>query len=155
MSMMQLPAPGEVKIPTPIQGNSGKYMCPFTSDDTVAEWVDKGANASLGSAIGSTAGSYAGQKACEQIPFVGAWLGNKVGGAVGRATAIKMSGGEAFIKETSDLSFNEIDNLCVYIYAKHSSHHDYAKVQKLTSEIYPKVKKRYLKAIQAARLKNK
>lgn len=147
---MTIPEPSEVRVPKPIQGNSGKYMCPFTSDNTVAEWVDKGVAARFGASLGATVGSYAGSKALEQVPLIGGVLGNAVGESVGRKVAIEYSGGEEYIKSTSDLSFNSIDNLAVYLYARHSSHKDYNKVFKLTSEIYPDLEKRYSRAIQKA-----
>jgi len=95
---MSFPSPQEVRIPEPVRGNSGKYMCPFTSDDTVAEWVETGMAARFGSAVGSTAGAYVGAKACEQIPFVGGFIGSKVGDAAGRAISIKAAGGWDKIK---------------------------------------------------------
>jgi len=147
-----MPTPQQVRVPTPIQGNSGKYMCPFTSDDTVAEWVDKGVAARFGSAIGGAAGAYAGQKALEQIPFIGGILGQKVGEGVGRQVAISASGGMEFIKKTSDLSFNSIDDVAVYMYAKYTTRPDYGRILQLTQEIYPELKGRYAPAIQRARM---
>ncbi|MBN2563889.1 MAG: hypothetical protein JXQ75_23485 [Phycisphaerae bacterium] len=148
---MTVPKPTEVRVPSPIQGNSGKYMCPFTSDNTVAEWVDKGVAARFGSAVGGTVGAYAGSQALKQVPFIGGMLGDAAGKSIGRKIAIDSAGGWDYIKSTSDLSFNSVDDLAVYIYARHSSRKDYNNVFKLTSEIYPDLQKRYLKAIQNAR----
>lgn len=148
---MSLPAPEQVRVPTPISGNAGSYMCPFTSDGTVAEWVQAGLKARFGSALGGAAGAYAGAKACEQIPIVGGLVGGYVGREIGRAVAVKAAGGGEAIKRSSDLSFNSVDDLAVYMYAKHASHPEYSKVLKLTWEIYPKLQKRYLPAIRAAR----
>ena len=147
---MQCPAPTELQAPRPIEGNDGKYMCPYTSDGVVAEWVDKAINARAGAAIGRIGGAYAGQKAMEQVPFLGGWLGQAVGDKVGREVAIKASGGWKFIKKTSDLSFNSVDNMCVYLYVKYSTNEHYQKVLKATYSIYPEMQRRFYAAIQRA-----
>lgn len=139
--------PHEIAAPEPINGNSGEYMCPYTSDGVVAEWVDKAVNAKMGATVGKHAGAYAGQKALEQVPFIGGLLGQKAGEAVGRKIAIEASGGWDYIKETSDLSFNSVDNLAVYLYAERSDHSHYREVLDATREIYPELKERYHQAI--------
>lgn len=150
-TMQKMPSPTELTIPTPILNNSGEYMCPYTQDGVVAMWCDKAVNASIGSSIGSIAGAYAGQKALEQVPFVGGFLGQKAGSAIGRKVAIEASGGWDYIKETSDMSFKTIDEMIVWIYAtKHNSEH-YDDVNKAVSNIYPEFNKRFVAAIKAAR----
>jgi len=146
----QLAAPTAILAPTPIAGNSGKYMSPFTEDGTVAPWVEKGRAASTGSAVGGFLGAQAGQKLAGSIPFVGGILGQSIGESAGRAAAISMSGGEEFIRNNSDISFNTVQDLAVYMYAKNSSHKDYAEALKLTQEIYPELKTAYFAAISSA-----
>lgn len=148
----KLAAPTAILSPQPIMGNSGKYMSPYTEDGTVAPWVEKGRSASTGSAIGGFVGAQAGQKMAEQIPFVGGFLGKSVGESAGRAIALQMVGGEAFIRANSDMSFNSVQDLAVYMYAKNSGHKDYAEALKLTQEIYPELKTAYLPAIYQASL---
>ena len=147
---MQFPAPTELEAPQPIQGNGGRYMCPYTSDGVVADWVDKAINARVGATIGRIGGAYAGQKAMEQVPFVGGWLGQAVGAKIGREVAIKASGGWDFIKKTSDLSFNSVDKMCVYLYVLYSSNEHFQKVLKATYQIYPEMQRRFYAAIQSA-----
>ncbi len=148
---MQFAKPYELVAPTPIYGNSGKYMSPYTQDDVLAEWTDKAINAKMGAAIGRYAGAKVGQKALEQVPFIGGFLGQKAGEAAGRAIAIKMSGGWNYIKNTSDISFDSIDDMAVYLYVKYSDHEHYQQALTTTWEIYPELKKRYLAAIRDAR----
>lgn len=136
--------------PQPIYGNTGEFMSPYTEDGVVAAWVDKALNAKLGAAVGRQAGSYAGRKAMENVPFIGGMLGQRAGDAAGRKIAIEASGGWEHIKETSDLSFNSLDDLAVYLYATNSSHPDYAKVLEATYEIYPDLRTAYMPAIQNA-----
>ena len=146
----QLAAPTAILAPQPIVGNSGKYMSPFTEDGTVAPWVEKGRAASTGSAVGGFLGAQAGQKLAENIPFIGGMIGQAVGESAGRAVAVKMAGGEEFIRANSDLSFNTVQDLAVYMYATNSAHKDYAEALKLTQEIYPELKTAYLAAITSA-----
>lgn len=149
-SAPQLAAPAQIHAPAPILGNSGKYMSPFTEDGTVALWVEKGRSASTGASVGGFVGAQAGAKLAENIPFIGGWIGQSVGESVGRTVALKMVGGEEFIKANSDLSFNSVNDLAVYMYAKNSSHKDYAEVLDLTQKIYPDLKSAYFPAIVAA-----
>lgn len=146
----QLAAPTAVLAPKPILGNGGKYMSPYTEDGTVAAWVEKGRSASAGSAVGGFLGAQAGQKMAEQIPFFGGLIGQAVGEKAGRAVALQMVGGEEFIRANSDLSFNSVQDLAVYMYAKNSAHKDFAEALKLTQEIYPELKTAYYPAIYAA-----
>jgi hypothetical protein len=148
----QLAAPAQLAAvaPQPIYGNTGSYMCPYTEDGVVADWVDKAINAKLGAAIGSQAGAYAGRKALENVPFFGGMLGQRVGDAAGRAIAIQASGGWDHIRATSDLSFNSLDDMAVYLYVHHSAHPHFQKVLDATYEIYPDFREAYMPALYRA-----
>jgi hypothetical protein len=143
-------APSTIQAPQPIIGNSGKFMSPFTEDGTVAAWVEKGKSASAGSSVGGFVGAQAGQHLAKQIPFIGGMLGQSLGESAGRQIALNMVGGEEFIRANSDMSFNTVQELAVYMYAKNSSHKDYVEALKLTQEIYPELKTAYYPAIAAA-----
>lgn len=147
------PKPNEVVVPTPVQGNSGRFLCPYTSDGTVTAWANKsiGAAASVGSAIGSYAGRKAGQKAAEQVPCVGGHLGQAIGDAAGREVALALVGGREFMRETSDLSFNTIDDLIVYTYAMYSNNEYWPQVKDITSKVYPAFERNWDQAIRKAR----
>ena len=144
------PTPAQVVAPPPLPNNSGKFMAPYTSDGVVAEWVDKAVKAKLGSAIGGQIGAYAGQKALEQIPLFGGLIGQKAGEAIGREVAVKSAGGWESIKASSDLSFNSVDELAVWMYAKFSTNEHYSDVLAATQGIYPELQQRYNVAIIAA-----
>jgi hypothetical protein len=146
----QMAAPSSIQAPTPIVGNAGKFMSPYTEDGTVAKWVEKGRSASAGASVGGFVGAQVGSRLAENIPFVGGFIGQQVGQAAGRSVALSMVGGEAYIKETSDLSFNSVEDLAVYMYAKNSSHKDYPKVLELTQAIYPDLARAYYPAIAKA-----
>lgn len=146
------PAPGTARAPASpasynlIEGNTGKYMSPFTSDGVAAGWVDKAVNAQLGSSLGAAAGAYAGQKALEQVPFVGGFLGNKVGKAAGRSIALNAIGGEAYLRESSDLSFNDINDMARWLVATHAQHAKFKEIMKAAYQIYPELQQAMLQA---------
>ncbi len=144
------PAQLATVAPEPIYGNSGEFMSPYTEDGVVALWVDKALNAKLGAAVGRQAGAKAGEKLMENVPFFGGMLGKKVGDSAGRAIAIEASGGWEYIKENSDLSFNSLSDMSVYLYANHSSHPQFQKVLEATFEIYPEMRDTYYAALQNA-----
>lgn len=148
----KLPAAAAVEAPAPIAGNAGKYMCPFTSDGVTAEWVTKAMKVQAGGQMGAMAGQIAGQELMKQIPFFGGMLGSAAGNAVGRSIALKGIGGEAFLKSSSDLSFNSPDELLVYVYAKYSTVKDYDKILAATYSIYPDLRDRYYPAVAHAKL---
>lgn len=149
----KLPEAAAIAAPAPIEGVTGKYVCPFTSDGVTAGWVTKSMQVKAAGQIGSMAGNYAGQKAMEQVPFVGGFLGKKAGQAMGRQVALSSIGGEAFLRGSSDLSFNSLEEMSVYIYANYSANPDYPKILAATYAIYPEMEAVYVGAVQRAPLK--
>lgn len=147
-----MPPAGNLVAPKPINSSAGKYVSPYTSDGTVAEWVVKGRAAKLGGAVGNMAGEKAGEKLASNVPVFGGWLGGKVGNKVGREAALKWVGGEAAMRATSDLSFNTIDELIVYLYTEGypTKSKDWAEVYDLTKAIYPDLESRWAEAINNA-----
>ncbi|MEX2285388.1 MAG: hypothetical protein WEE89_23080 [Gemmatimonadota bacterium] len=148
-----LPRPGQIVAPPARTDNSGKFLSPYTSDGTVAPWVVKGRSAKLGAAVGSFAGRKGGEAALNTVPLVGGWLGGKAGDRAGREIALRWVGGENAMRETSDLSFDQVDDMIVYLYSKHYVEKDkeWEEVFDLTKQIYPDLEKRWTKAIKKAK----
>lgn len=137
--MVPVPEPDQVTIPTPIAGNSGEFMSPYKADGSLTEWADNWVKARVGASVGTKAGA----ALMGGVPFFGDTLARKTGAAF----AMKIVGGEEFMKKTSDLSFNNLDNLIVYIYAKHSTEASYSRAFEVVSEIYTDVKIRKSRAL--------
>lgn len=129
----------------PIQGNTGKYMSPFTTDGTTSGWITKSMQVKATGQVGALAGQYAAQKALENIPFAG-MFGKQIGEQAGRAVALQSIGGEAFLKETSDLSFATAQDLADYVKANHADHPEIGKIMAATYAIYPDVQQAWLMA---------
>ncbi|MFC3071382.1 hypothetical protein [Phenylobacterium soli] len=149
----KMPDPAKMAAPAPIEGTGGKYMSPFTSDGVTAAWVTKSMQVRASTAIGGMAGNYAGQKAMEQVPFIGGFLGKKAGESMGRSIALKAIGGEEFLKSSSDLSFNSLEDMSRFMYAKYSTAPEYPKILEATESIYPEMKDVYLTAVVSAPVK--
>ena len=147
---MQMAKPEQLTAPLPIQDNSGKYLSPYTSDDVLAEWVDTAVKAKAASGIGAVAGAKLGEEALKKVPFVGGFLGQKVGSAIGKKIVIESAGGWDAIKESSDLSFNNLDDMAVYLYVKHSQSEHYQDALDAAFGIYPEFKQQYSAALWKA-----
>jgi hypothetical protein len=141
------PRPEEVIAPEPIEGNEGAYLCPYTTDEVIARWVNRGASAKLGASIGRTIGAYAGQKLLEDTPLLGGLLGSALGETVGREIAISSAGGWDYIKNTSDLSFNTIEEMSVYLYAHYGNNEHFQEAFAMTAEIYPELAEAFWPAV--------
>lgn len=141
------PAPTPKSTFNMIENNSGRYLSPITSDGVAAAWVDKSINASLGSSIGGMAGAYAGQKALEQVPFIGGFLGQKAGASAGRNLALQAVGGEAYLRQSSDISFNNINDMAGWLVQNYRSHAKFAEIMKAAGQIYPELTPAYLSAM--------
>lgn len=133
----------QATAPRPIEGNSGRYMSPFTSDGVTAAWVTKSMEVKSSGQLGQVAGQIAGDQLLSNIPFAGLFAGEATK-SLARSAALKSIGGEEFLKSSSDLSFNELTDMAAYMYAFHSSHAEYARIVDATGAIYPDFQKVYL-----------
>lgn len=129
--------PDKLVAPEPIQGNTGKFKSPYTSDGVVAEWVDKALNAgSTGQALGSI--------------FAVLPLLDSIVSTSSTSLAMEAAGGEEFINKTSDLSFSSPEDMALYLYVKHSSHPSYGHALSAVETVYPGFSESYLKALTEA-----
>ena len=69
------------------------------------------------------------------------------GSEAGRLVAVEMVGGMEYMKSTTDLSFESLEDLALYTYATHSDHPDFDKVIDLVGEIYPDFTETYRHAL--------
>jgi hypothetical protein len=126
----------QAAAPKPLEGNGGAFMSPFTSDGVTAEWVTKAMKVQASGSLGQAAGQIAGEQLLSKIPFAGMFAGEATK-SLARKAAMNSIGGEAFLKSSSDLSFNSLQEMAQYMYAFHSSHPEFPKIVKATAAIYP------------------
>ena len=135
-------------------------MCPFTAEGTVAPWAqeipaepDNGSE--LAANVGSAVGQQVGSQALRFLPFgLGGTIGRSIGESAARPSTRKqvtprLPDMEA-VRAGSDISFNSVDKLAVYMYARCSTHGEYLRVLNLTKMIYPELEEAYLPAIEKA-----
>ncbi len=150
VSTTTLPPPRSLHRVTPRRDNGGHYLCPYTQDHVLAEWVDMqikgGAFGKIGGGLGSGTAVAVGGSA------MGIWgvVLSKVGRSIGRAAAIRSAGGMENIRATSDMSFDRLDDLAVYIYQFYSAEDTYSDALAAAVLLYPKLEDRYIPAIQEA-----
>jgi hypothetical protein len=142
-------AAGNLTPPTPLTNQTGAYFLPYTSKGELTEWANKVISAQIGAAIGAKAGEQAGKALTSHIPGGGLFnsaIKNK-SKEIGAVTAV---GGTEFIKKTSDLSFDNLDDYAVYLHVKHSADADFASTLATVMTIYPALEKGYDAAIKSA-----
>ena len=145
-------ATAKVTVPQPLPNNSGKYYLPYDSKGELTAWAQKALGAQVGAAIGGKVGEKAGQQVASQIPvpFAGALVGGfakKKGKEMGATAAL---GGAEFIKSSSSLSFNSLEDYSVYLNQTHGGGTDYAKALAAAMALYPDLAKKYEPSVKNA-----
>lgn len=136
--------------PTPLMNNEGEFLSPYTQDGVLAEWVDKAINVKIGATLGKHIGSFLMNDGNQKGSIFGGFIGGRSGEAKGRELAIKASGGWESIKRASDMSFDDINDMALYLFVKYSQHDHYEDGLDATMTIYPELKETYSKAIKWA-----
>ena len=139
----------ELEAPEPRSDSEGQYVLPYAQDGNVTPWAEKALQASVGSAAGKEAGGQAAGMLAKKVPF-GGLMGKKVKDTAGAQGAIMAAGGWEFIRETSDQSFDSVDDTAVYMHVTHADSAGYSEALSAAFDIYPDLKKRYGGAIKNA-----
>lgn len=152
--------PEKISVPRPISGNKGKYMSPYTAAGTVTSWAQlstggKDSGSDMAANIGGAVGRQLANKALDFVPFgLGGLIGQQLGESAGRAATSKNIEpelpSEEAIKAGSDISFNSLDSLALFMYAKHSTQADYFRVLMQAQRVYPDLRKAYFTALENA-----
>ncbi len=138
-----------VPAPEPIAGNTGKFVVPYTTAGTPAPWAEKAVAAKTGSMAGGVAADKAMDKVTGKIPLAGLMRGKAKEKASAEAAAVA-AGGWDYIRETSDLSFDHVDDLAVYLHVTHAASGELAGPLSAAMDVYPSLQKRYNGAIKNA-----
>jgi hypothetical protein len=141
-----LPKAETLVSPTPMEGNSGKFLNPYRADGSLAPWAEKGTHSNrFGAAVAGFAASEAiGYYDVTGLASTGAEMLIKQQAAIGAA------GGQEYMKATSESSFNRREDFAVYLYVNHSTKQLYKKTLELLAEIYPDMWSNYENDIRNA-----
>ena len=144
---VKIAKPNQISAPRPLMDGSGVFFVPYTSDGVITDWVDKGIQLDMGSNLGGLIGAELANQVLSEIPVLGSMIGKSVGEYIGASAAISAIGGIDYIRSTSDQSFQKIEDLAVFLYARHASHKDYKKVLAITIIVHPELEEIYYSAI--------
>ena len=143
-------APAEPVAPEPVADMGGKFFLPFDAEGNLTGWANKAVGAQVGAAVGAKAGEKAGSMLASKVPFAGGMLAmgaKKKGKELGAIAAV---GGAKFVKESSSLSFNSIQDLALYMHLNCSGNADYIKGFAAAMALYPELEKTYEATVKKA-----
>ncbi|GAB5560328.1 MAG: hypothetical protein SynsKO_19750 [Synoicihabitans sp.] len=162
MKTMEIAKPGAVlAIPEPRQDTEGKYISPYLADGSLAPWARKGMGAAAGVAgtvggkmLADEAGKQAGKALANKVPGAGALgslFGRKASKKLTDTATVKAVGGWDYIKSTSDISFDSVMDLAVYLHANHAAvDPEYGMALAATMGIHPRLVGAYEPALERA-----
>lgn len=162
MSTMEVTKPGAVlTVPDPRRDAEGKYISPYLADGTLAPWARKGMGAAAGVAgtiggklLADEAGERAGAALASKVPggaVLGSLFGRKASKKLTGTATVKAVGGWDYIKSTSDISFDSVMDLAVYMHTKHGAvDGDYPMAVAAAMGIYPRLVGAYEPALKRA-----
>lgn len=135
--------------PDPRMDNEGGFLVPYKADGTLTDWGQRAMTARAGGAAGRAAGRRAGGFLASRVPGGGLFSG-RVTEASGAAAAAQALGGWDEIRAQTELSFDDMDDLAVYLHVNYAGTADYDKALGATMELYPELKNGYEAAIRRA-----
>ena len=136
--------------PRPHPDNSGKFFLPYDANGQLTAWANKALEAQIGAAVGGKAGEKAGQMAASKIPLAGGLLAmgaKKKGKELGALAAL---GGADFIRQTSSVSFDRLEDLSLYLHLNYAGHADYVKAFAAAMALYPDLAKNHEATVRQA-----
>ncbi len=139
----------ELVAPEPLADASGKYVSPYNINGEPAEWSTKSISAEAGAMAGEMAGEKAADKLASKVPF-GGLLRGKAKSTASSAGAAAALGGWDSIRATSDVSFDSMSDMAVYLHVKHGDEPGYDENLAAAMSLYPEMKKGYNKALKKA-----
>ena len=139
----------ELEVPESLPDASGKYVSPYQRDGGMSAWAEKSLSAEAGEAAGEAAGESAGNVVAAKVPF-GGFMKGAIKDKSGQAGAVAAVGGWDFIRESSDISYDDVEDYSVYLHATHGMDADYKESLATAFSVYPELKKKYKKSLDKA-----
>ncbi|HTR01099.1 MAG TPA: hypothetical protein VMH83_13960 [Candidatus Acidoferrum sp.] len=136
-------------VPKPRSDVEGKYIFPFRANGQLTEWGDKAVNAQVGAEVGTKAGEKATEALASKVPF-GGLMSGLMKGKTKELAAVTAIGGWDYIKQTSDISFDKLEDYSVFMHVTYGGGTEYEKALAAAMAIYPELEKTYQSNIDAA-----
>jgi hypothetical protein len=134
-----------VDAPAPIATNKGKYLLPYKANGEMTEWAGKALNVE----VAKLAGEKAGDAVASKIPF-GGFASGLIKKKTKEVAAVTALGGMNFLKSTSELSFDSLNEYAVYLHVRHSTDANYKEVLAAAMALYPDLEGRFDGAVKEA-----
>jgi hypothetical protein len=142
------PRPSELQLPVAMQGSAAPFLYPCTSSCELTAWAKKANRmAEFGPMIGQKGGELIGQTLSdEHIPFAES-MGQRLGQKLGRKLLLTALGGLKKVKESSEISFNQLEDLAIYLYVSCFGSESYRQALHAVNLLYPDFEPLYQQAI--------
>jgi hypothetical protein len=127
----------------------GKFIFPYSDTGLINEWAEKSLNAQAGAEVGGMAGEKAAGALASKVPF-GGLAGGLIKGKSKELAAVTAIGGWDYIKETSSISFDSLEDYSLYMHVNFNGGPDYEKALAAAMAIYPELEKSHQRTIDKA-----
>jgi hypothetical protein len=141
-----LPLPSQLNVPVPKGLGEGAVVSPFTRSGELAGWAQAALD---GADPASFLGSVRAQNASWWSTGVEVLTGERETIEV-NATTLEDAGGWANVRATSDVTFDRVEDLAVYLYAVHGKDARFLRALKVTQDLNPELAPAYRDAIRDA-----
>ena len=139
----------ELDVEEPHDGNVGKFMLPFDIDGNPTLWAEKALNAKAGAAAGKVVGDKAVDSLVSKVPF-GGFLSGAAKRKAKETGAVLAIGGWEYIKETTTLSFDNLQDYSVYLHSEFNGLPGYEDALGAAMAVYPRLEKSHKRSIDKA-----
>ena len=138
-----------LEVEEPRDDVDGKFIFSYSSTGLITEWADKSLNSQAGAEIGTMAGEKGAGALTSKVPF-GGLAGGLIKGKSKELAAVTAIGGMDYIKETSSISFDSLEDYSLYMHVNFNGGPDYEKALAAAMAIYPELEKSHQRTIDKA-----
>lgn len=139
----------ELEVAEPMEGAKGKFVLPFDEGGNLTPWAEKALSAQAGSKVGEEVGKKAANAVASKVPF-GGFLAGAAKNKAKVTGAVMAIGGWDFIKESSVMSFDDLEEYSVYLHDEFNGSPGYEKALAAAMAVYPKLEKRHDRFVKRA-----
>jgi hypothetical protein len=136
-------------VEEPREDVEGKFIFPYSYTGLITEWAEKSLNAQAGAEVGGMAGEKAAGALASKVPF-GGLAGGLIKGKSKELATVTAIGGWDYIRETSSISFDSLEDYSLYMHVNFNGGPNYEKALAAAMAIYPELEKSHQRTIDRA-----